>query len=108
MKAKDIQTMLLETGLPVAYDHFKEPVKAPYIVWLMPESDNFAADNKSYAGIEIVHAELYTAKKDTVTEALLTDVLESHGIFWKKNSQYLDDEKLFFNDYKFEVIYDGE
>ena len=42
--------ILTETGLPFAYDHFAEgeAPEPPFICYLLPASDNFAADGAVY------------------------------------------------------------
>ena len=49
----DLMQLMEEIGLPFAYDHFAEgesPVP-PFITFLLPGSDNFAADGKVYPEI---------------------------------------------------------
>ena len=76
--------MLNETGIPFAYDHFEEGESPdpPFICYLLPGSGNFAADGVVYYGIEEVHVELYTDRKDPETEKKVTSVLDAHGIFY--------------------------
>ena len=74
----DLMQLMEEIGLPFAYDHFAEgesPVP-PFITFLLPGSDNFAADGKVYLKINEVHIELYTDEKNPETEALVEAVLD--------------------------------
>ena len=46
MTYDEITEMLEQTGLPLAYDHFKEgeAPTPPFLIFLFPRSDNFSAD----------------------------------------------------------------
>ena len=59
-------TIIGEIDIPSAYDHFAEgeAVDPPFITYLLPGTDNFAADGKVYYKINEVHIELYTDAKD--------------------------------------------
>lgn len=106
----EIKTMLGETGLPITYLSWPEkqaPV-LPYIVWYLPNSDNFGADDKVYKPIEALNVELYTQNKDFDTETLVEGVLESHGIFWNKTEAYLDDEHMYEVLYEMQIVIDEE
>ena len=65
-----ILAVLQAAGIPFAYDHFAEgeAVDPPFICYLLPGSDNFAADGKVYHKISRVNIELYTDKKDLNAE----------------------------------------
>lgn len=74
-----------KTGLPFAYDHFAEGESPdpPFICYLTPNSDNFAADGQVYYKINEIHIELYTDCKDLSAEQRIEAVLNQHGIFYK-------------------------
>ena len=69
MTIEQIAAMLQETGIPFAYDHFAEgeSPEPPFICYLLPGSDNFAADGRVYFKINEVRIELYTDKKFFIT-----------------------------------------
>lgn len=96
-----IIAMLTEMNIPFAYDHFAEGESPdpPFICYLLPESDNFAADGRVYYKINDVNIELYTDTKDLSAEQKLEDVLDMHGIFYEKSETWIDSEKLY------EVLY---
>ena len=50
MTHEDVMQMLAETEIPFAYDHFAEgeSLDPPFICFLFPGSENFAADNVVY------------------------------------------------------------
>ena len=100
----DLMQLMEEIGLPFAYDHFAEgesPVP-PFITFLLPGSDNFAADGKVYLKINEVHIELYTDEKNPETEALVEAVLDAHEIFYDKSEVWIEGEKLYEVLYSFE------
>lgn len=99
-----IIAMLEEMGIPFAYDHFAEgeSPEPPFICYLLPGSDNFAADGRAYYKINEVRIELYTDTKDLPVEQKLEDVLDDHGIFYTKSETWIDSEKLYEVLYQFE------
>ena len=96
-----ITAMLAETGIPFAYDHFAEgeSPEPPFICYLLPKSDNFAADGRVYFKIDVLHIELYADEKSPETERRLEAVLDAHGVFYDKTEVWIDSEKLY------EVLY---
>ena len=103
-KMQDLLDLLSETGIPFAYDHFAEGESPdpPFITFLLPGSDNFAADGKVYLKINEVHIELYTDEKNPETEALVEAVLDAHEIFYDKSEVWIESEKLYEVLYSFE------
>ena len=100
----DLMQLMEEIGLPFAYDHFAEGESPdpPFITFLLPGSDNFAADGKVYLRINEVHIELYTDEKNPETEALVEAVLDAHEIFYDKTEVWIESEKLYEVLYSFE------
>ena len=84
-------------GIPFAYDHFAEgeAVDPPFICYLLPESDNFAADGKVYFKANEVHIELYTDTKDLSVEQKVEAVLDEHGIYYDRSEVWIESEKLY-------------
>ncbi len=82
---KELIAILEETGIPFAYDHFAEGESPdpPFLCFLLPGSDNFAADGRVYFKINEVRVELYTDIKDLSAEQAVEAVLDQHGIFMK-------------------------
>ena len=94
-------TVLQETGIPYAYDHFSEgeAPEPPFVCYLFFGSNNFAADGHVYYKINEVHVELYTDCKDLSVERTLEDALDQHGIVYEKSEVWIESEKLY------EVLY---
>lgn len=97
--------ILKEIGIPFAYDHFAEgeSPEPPFLCYLLPSSDNFAADGRAYFKIDDVRIELYTDLKDPALERRLEDVLDVYGIFYDKSETWIDSEKLYEVLYQFEM-----
>ena len=97
--------IMKEVGLPFAYDHFAEgeSPEPPFICFLIPGSDNFAADGRVYYKINSVNVELYTDLKDPELEERLETVLDGHGIFYRKTEAWIDSERLYEVLYQFEL-----
>ena len=97
--------LMAEIDIPSAYDHFAEGESPdpPFITYLLPGSDNFAADGKVYFRITEVHIELYTDEKNPEVEALVETVLDANGIFYDKTEVWIDSEKLYEVLYSFET-----
>lgn len=92
-------------GIPFAYDHFAEgeAVDPPFICYLLPESDNFAADGKVYFKANEVHIELYTDTKDLSVEQKVEAVLDEHSIYYDRSEVWIESEKLYEVLYTFEM-----
>ena len=104
MTLEELARMLEKTGFPFAYDHFAEgeSTDPPFICYLLPGSDNFAADGRVSFRISEVRIELYTDRKDPGAEALVETVLDDAGIFYNKSEAWIQSEKLY------EVLYSME
>lgn len=107
MTYKDIMDMVVESGIPYAYDHFAEndAPNPPYIVFMLPGRDDFLADDSHYIKVTTLTFELYTEYKDPELENRIDSVLESHGVIYYKSEVWIDSEKLYEVRYEMEVIY---
>ena len=105
MTIAQLAAMLQETGIPFAYDHFAEgeSPEPPFICYLLPGSDNFAADGRVYFKINEVRIELYTDKKDVSVEKQMEDALDLRGIFYNKSEVWISEERLYEALYSFEI-----
>ena len=113
MQITDIKSMLESVRLPVTYYSWPEddplhPVpRLPYIVWYLPGSANFGADDKVYQRILTLNVELYTETKSFEQEAAVEEVLDDNNLFWDKVETYIDDEHMYQVLYTTEVVIDG-
>ena len=102
---EELLKIIEETGIPFAYDHFAEGESPdpPFICYLLPGSDNFAADGRVYFKMNEVNIELYTDTKDLSVEQKVEDVLDAHEVFYNKSETWIDSEKLYEVLYQFEM-----
>lgn len=70
MRMTEFVEMLQEMKIPFAYDHFAEgeSPKPPFICYLLPGSNNFAADGKVYFKVNEVRLEVYTMIENANSE----------------------------------------
>ena len=103
MILEEFVTTLAKTELPMTYGAFpEEEVPAlPYICYLNPEDNNFAADGKVYHSSKVIHVELYTEKRDLEIEKAVEAVLST--FFYEKTATYIEDEKCYQILYELEV-----
>ena len=104
MTYENIVSMLEEAELPLAYDHFTEgeSPNPPFLNFLFPRSDNFAADGKVYFKIDRLNVELYTDTKQPDLEDRLETILDAHDLYYEKSEVWIEEEKLY------EVLYEME
>lgn len=104
MEHKEVMGMVEELGLPLAYHHFAEGEshEPPFVVFLYPRGDNFAADGVVYYKINQLDIEVYTDLKDPELEEKVEAVLDRHGIFYHKSENWIESEKLY------EILYEME
>ena len=97
--------ILAEIGIPFAYDHFAEgeSPEPPFICYMLPGTNNFAADGIAYFKINEVNIELYTDIKDLDVEQRIEAVLDRYGIFYAKSEVWIESERLYEILYSFEM-----
>lgn len=93
----ELVKIMEEMGIPFAYDHFAEGESPapPFLCYLLPGSDNFAADGRVYYKMSEVRIELYTDFKDVSLEEKVTAVLNNHGIFYAQSEVWIEEEELY-------------
>ena len=103
MTLEDVAVLLETTGYPVAFQKWPEGAvpPMPYLVYLSPYTNNFAADGTAYFIVNHVQIELYTKLKDPVAEGKVEAALSS--LYWDKEQTYLDTEKCYQTIYEIEV-----
>jgi hypothetical protein len=106
----EIMAMMDETGLPFAYDHFAEGESPdpPFLVFLLPRSDNFNADNRVYQKIAELRVELYTDRKQPDVEFLVEGILDGYDLNYEKEEIWIAEERLYENIYTMEMIYNEQ
>lgn len=105
MTHQEVLKMMDEMKLPYAYHHFVEGESPdpPFLVFLYPNSDNFAADGMVYFKVNRLNIELYTDLKDVELEETVEAMLDKHGIFYEKSEVWIELENLYEVLYQMEV-----
>ena len=104
MTHAEVKEMVESIGLESAYHHFAEGESPdpPFVVFLYPNADNFAADGIVYFTVNVLHIELYTDKKAPDLETQVETVLTEYGIYYNKGEVWIESERLY------EVLYEME
>jgi len=100
MTQTELYKELKSLGLPIQYHNFTTPPSPPYIVYLFTYSSDLIADNQNYQEISNFQVELYSNKKDLISEKLIEDKFKSLSMPYSKTELYIDSENLF------EVLYE--
>ena len=82
--------MKLETtGYPVAFRNFPKNkiVKPPFVCYVTPSTETFAADGRVYHSTQNVQVELYTNEKDLSAEQNVESALAD--FFYEKDETYI-------------------
>ena len=107
MTMLEVAQMVASIGLPYRYSHFSETPQPPYVVFYYPAENDPHADNSNYINKRQLFIELFTNTKDQISEASVESVLRQHGLSWYKQTDFLNDEKLYQTTYEMEVIING-
>lgn len=107
MTLLEVAQMVASIGLPYRYSHFSETPQPPYLVFYYPAENDPHADNSNYINKRQLFIELFTKTKDQTSEASVESVLRQNGLSWYKQTDFLNDEKLFQTTYEMEVIING-
>ena len=108
MTLKEVATIISTIGYPYRYSHFSETPAPPYVVFYYPSETDPHADNSNYINKRQLFVELFTKTQDATAEGAVESVLKSAGWSWYKQTDFLNDEKLFQTVYETEVIINGE
>lgn len=96
MTSANIYAVLLTTGLPCAYSHFKTDQNPPYIVYIGNGQDNLDADNTHYWKNNRYQVEYYFTEKDESNEASIEAALLNAGYLYDKSEDiYIEDQSVF-------------
>lgn len=107
MTLKEVADLIASFGLPWRYSHFSQTPNPPYVVYFYPSENDVYGDNSNYVNKRQLFVELYTKAKDATTEATIESALKTAGLTWYKQTDFLNDEKLFSTTYEMEVIIHG-
>lgn len=107
MTLQQVSNLINSFGFPWRYSHFSQTPSAPYVVYYFPNENDVFADDSNYVNKRRLYIELYTSIKDTEKESIIEAKLKEANITWYKQTDFLNDEKLFQTTYESEVIIHG-
>lgn len=104
MTYEELQTLLTTgLGIPFVFHHWDKPPAMPYGVYFDDSTNNFAADDRVYLVIRHFIIELYVRQRDPVLEARAEELLDGAGLYWDKDTTYIDSERFYQISYEIEV-----
>lgn len=98
-----LHDLLKSTGIPFTYHHWERPPKPPYGVYLSLGTDNFGADNVTYAVVEQAAVELYTVGRDAAAMTKVEQALDGAELYWDRDIEYIEELRLYQTTYEIEV-----
>ena len=103
MTHKELDQTLRKLGIPVAYSHFANGQKPPFITFRRVDGNNIFADDRVWVKRQSYDIELYTDKKDEELEAKLEDLLDEYVGEYEVTETYMEDERLFETVYEIQI-----
>lgn len=94
MDEKEMKSFLDKTGLPIAYSHFPDNQKPPFLCFLGNKKAE-GCDNKNNLYHYDYNIELYTEKKDIQSEQKLECLLNTAGISFSSETVWLAELNIF-------------
>lgn len=107
MTLKEVATLIASFGFSCRYSHFTQTPEPPYVVYYYPSENDIYGDDTNYVNRRQLFIELFTKGKDFESEATIEAALKGAGLTWYKQTDFLNDEKLFQTTYELEVIING-
>lgn len=110
MTFKQVASMVDSIGIPNAYYQFPEGTEqpTPFVCFFFSENNDFLADDSNYQKIEHLIIELYTDNKDFGLEATVESVLQSNGLVWTRDEEWIESERMLEVVYEMDVIITSE
>lgn len=98
IKLTDFSSFMKKIGIPFAYHDFRsnkgDMPEYPYCMWYCSGSDNFGADNVTFAEMPTVIIELYTEVKDLAAEKRIKSALTSAGLYYDTTESDLEEDSV--------------
>ena len=98
MTLTEMKTLLESvTGFSDKVTYYEWPINdapaLPFVCFFSQAEYTFPADNVAYYIRPRYSVELYTKQRDLVTEALFETAFTNAGLYYTKETEYLDDER---------------
>jgi len=107
MTKTEVANLIASFGFTWRHSHFSKTPNPPYVVYYYPSENDVFADDANYVNKRQLFIELYTKTKDDTSEATIEGKLKAKGLTWYKQTDFLNDEKLFQTTYEMEVLING-
>lgn len=106
MNLKELNQLLKQSGIPVAYSHFEEgrAPELPYICYLEVGTANFFSEDTVYSKVIDVDIELYFERKDLALEESIEQIFKNNKLPWNSTEVYINDEKLYQKTYEVRLL----
>lgn len=110
MTYEDINNLVarIAESLGCEYHYYTEEergvVKTPYLLFDLPNRDDFKADNINYVLIQRVNIEYDSKDKDIDAEKKIEDILKSEELAYSKDDTRNEDQNAYEVMYSMEVI----
>lgn len=99
MSNEEVYNLLKKLNLPVAYNHFKDKVTPPFIIYDETSPNTFKADDLVYSQTNTYTIYLITDKKDYKLEKKVESLLNENHIPYEKDFDFIDTEQIFQTEY---------
>jgi hypothetical protein len=110
MQMSEVYTRLKTIGLPIAYYQWVVTPNnlmpsLPYLIYKSSDNQNIVSDNKVHATWNYYDIEYYFEKKNTATEKVITDVLETIDIDYTETPEiYIESEQMYMKTYTIKTL----
>ncbi|MBG9983342.1 hypothetical protein HYO62_00410 [Aerococcaceae bacterium DSM 111022] len=104
MKYLELVEILEQTGLPVAYSHFDDKQKLPFITFEDVGLDSLFADGENYYDITDYDVILHFKYKDPELEQRLKDIFKQNNMTYTATADlWIEDEKRYLKTYEVNI-----
>lgn len=103
----EIKQMLEESNIPVFRGHAPVGTTVPYMVYNVNFSDNFGADNVTYAKIPQYQVDLYQNTPSLEIRETIEQLLTANGFYFTEDEADMEEQSLFVTYYYFGGINNG-
>lgn len=113
MTYKEIDNFIgrIAEALGCRYDYYtgesEDVIKTPYLLWDMPDRDDFQADDHNYAKAQRLSIEYDSRKRDLKAETVIEDMLDDANISYSKEEAYIEGQRVYEVMYTMEVPLNG-
>lgn len=106
MTEADFRTIMVNAlKIPIGFQKIAVGTQMPFGIYFSENVDNFGADNIVYHVKRRIELVIYESEIiDTSLHSLIESTLASNDIYWTRERDYVDDEKINLTTYTMEVL----